>query len=34
MFCNIGFAKDLFETFDKKDNISLFGIILGDKIDN
>jgi hypothetical protein len=34
MWCNVGFAKDLYETFEKKDNISLFGIILGDKIDN
>jgi len=34
LWCNVGFAKDFYETFEKKDNISLFGIILGDKIDN
>jgi len=34
VWCNVGAAENLTEPFEKEDNVSLFGIVLGDNINN
>ena len=34
LWCNLSFSEELTEVFEKEDNVSLFGIVLGDNINN